>query len=48
MPVNWTTKKWIYSQKYTISKVNQGDTENLNRLPVITNNEIKLVVKNSQ
>ena len=44
-PTNWITwTKWINSQKFTY-KVNQEESENLNRQ--ITSNEIEAVIKNS-
>ena len=44
MPIKWTTwKKWTNSQ-YNLPKLNQEETENLNRS--IRSTEIKIVIKN--
>ena len=44
MPTEWTTqKKWINSQKGTIPKLDQKETENINRQ--ITGTEIETNLK---
>ena len=46
MPLKWTTwKKWKkFIEKYNFPKLNQEETENLNR--PITSTEIKTVIRN--
>ena len=46
MPIKWTTwKKWKkFIEKYNFPKLNQEETENLNR--PITSTEIKTVIRN--
>ena len=46
MPIKWTTWKEMdkFLEKYNFPKLNQGETENLNRL--ITSTEIKTVIRN--
>src|SRR5574337_833368 len=46
MPIKWTTwKKWtICREKYNFLKLNQKETENLNR--PITSTEIETVIRN--
>ena len=46
MPIKWTTwKKWTNSlKKYSFSKLNQEEIENLNRL--ITSTDIETVIRN--
>lgn len=36
VPTNWTSLKWISSQKDTISQLNREEKENLN-IPTISN-----------
>ena len=45
MPIKWTTwKKWTNLEKYNFPKLNQEETENLNR--PITSTEIETVIRN--
>ena len=46
MPIKWTTwKKWTnFLEKYNFPKLNQEETENLNR--PITSTEIETVIRN--
>ena len=46
MPIKWTTWKEMdkFLEKYNFPKLNQGETENLNR--PITSTEIKTVIRN--
>ena len=46
MPIKWTTWKEMdkFLEKYNFPKLNQGETENLNR--PITSTEIEIVIRN--
>ena len=46
MPIKWTTwKKWTkFLEKYNFAKLNQEETENLNR--PITSREVETVIRN--
>ena len=45
MPIKWTTwKKWTNIREVQVPKLNQEETENLNR--PITSKEIETVIKN--
>ena len=45
MPIRWTTwKKWTNLERYNLPRLNQEETENMNR--PITSNEIETLIKN--